>query len=151
MALPVRRRDAAPQPVRRWDPRRELEDLRDRLAQIVHRADGDGSAPFTPRVDIEETEDAWIVEADLPGVTAEDVDVDVRGTELAISGEIKERRREGVLRRRSRRTGAFECRISLPGEADTEHVDAGLRDGVLTVRVPKPEHARPHRIDVKAA
>jgi HSP20 family protein len=63
--------------------------------------DGDRTAPFVPLVDIEETEDAWIVEADLPGVKLEDVNVEVRGSELAISGEIKERRREGILRRPS--------------------------------------------------
>jgi HSP20 family protein len=153
MALPVRRRDTAPQPVLRWDPFRELEGLQDQLAQLVQRtsSDGDGTAPFVPLVDIEETEDAWIVEADLPGVKPEDVNVEVRGSELAISGEIKERRREGILRRRTRKTGEFDYHITLPGDADAEHIEAELRDGVLTVRIPKPEQERPRRIDVKTA
>ena len=81
----------------------------------------------------------------------EDVNVEVRGSELAISGEIKEREREGILRRRTRKTGEFDYHITLPGDADAEHIDAELRDGVLTVRIPKPEQERPRRIDVKPA
>jgi len=151
MALPVRRRDTAPQPVRRWDPLQELEGLQEQLAQMMQRnaADGNGGMPFVPLVDIEEREDAWIVEAELPGVKPEDVNVEVRGSELAISGEIKERQREGILRRRTRKTGEFDYHITLPGDADAEHIDAELRDGILTVRIPKPEQARPRRIDVK--
>jgi HSP20 family protein len=152
MALPVRRRDTAPQPVTRWDPVGELESLQDRLTQLMQRtaANGDGAAPFIPLVDIEETEDAWIVEADLPGVKPEDVNVEVRGTELAISGEIKEREREGMLRRRTRKTGEFDYHITLPGEADADRIEAQLENGVLTVRVPKPEQERPRRVEVKA-
>jgi len=151
MALPVRRRDAAPQPVSRWDPLRELEGLQDRLTQLLQRdaADGNGGMPFVPLVDIEETEDAWIVEAEVPGVKPEDVTVEVRGAELAISGEIKERQREGILRRRTRKTGEFDYHITLPGDADAERIEATLQDGILTVRIPKPEQERPRRIDVK--
>jgi HSP20 family protein len=151
MTLPVRRRDAAPQPVSRWDPLRELEGLQDQLTQLLRRdaADGNGGMPFVPLVDIEETEDAWIVEAEVPGVKPEDVTVEVRGSELAISGEIKERQREGILRRRTRKTGEFDYHITLPGDADAERIEATLQDGILTVRILKPEQERPRRIDVK--
>jgi HSP20 family protein len=152
MALPVRRRDTAPQPIQRWEPFRELEGLQEQLAQLMQRtSDGNGAAPFIPLVDIEETEDAWIVEAELPGSKPEDVNVEVRGSELAISGEIKEREREGILRRRTRKTGEFDYHITLPGEADAENIEADLHDGVLTVRIPKPEQERPRRIDVRSA
>jgi len=151
MALPVRRRDTAPQPVQRWDPFRELQGVQEQLSQLMRSAtpDGDG-APLVPLVDIEETEDAWIVEAELPGVKPEDVNVEVRGAELAISGEIKEREREGILRRRTRKTGEFDYHITLPGEADAEQIEAKLHDGVLTIRIAKPEQERPRRIAVKA-
>jgi HSP20 family protein len=134
----------------RWDPLRELEGLQEQLAQLMqsNAANGNGT-PFVPLVDIEETEDAWIVEAEVPGVKSEDVNVEVRGSELAISGEIKEREREGILRRRTRKTGEFDYHITLPGEADADHIEASLNDGVLTVRIPKPEQERPRRIDVK--
>src|SRR5919201_4865222 len=84
-------------------------------------------------------EDAWIVEAELPGVQREDVNVDGRDSELAITGEIKERERKGILRRQTRRKGEFDFRVTLPGEADAEHIDADLAEGVLTVRIPKSE------------
>ena len=150
MPLPVRRRDTAPQPVQRWDPFRELQGLQEQLAQLMQRTppDGDGGVPFVPLVDIEETDDAWIVDAELPGVKPEDVDVEVRGSELAISGEVKERQREGILRRRTRKTGEFDYHVTLPGEADPERIEARLHDGILTVRIAKPEQERPRRIAV---
>jgi HSP20 family protein len=138
--------------VTRWDPFRELEGLQEQFAQLLQNTPSDGNggaAPFVPLVDIEETEGAWIVEADLPGVKREDVNVEVRRNELAITGEIKEREREGILRRRTRKTGEFDYHITLPGEADAENIDAQLHDGILTVRIPKPEQERPRRIDVK--
>jgi HSP20 family protein len=151
MAVPVRRRDTAPQPVQRWNPFQELEGLQEQLSQLMQRSGPNGeSAPFIPLVDIEETEDAWIVEAELPGVKPEDVNVEVRGAELAISGEIKEREREGILRRRTRKTGEFDYHITLPGDADAEQIEAKLHDGILSVRIAKPEQERPRRIAVKA-
>ena len=153
MPLPVRRRETSPQPVQRWDPFRELQDLQERMSQLMESAwSGPAGAPgvFSPLVDIEETEDAWIVEAELPGVQREDVNVEVRDSELAITGEIKERERKGILRRQTRRKGEFDFRVTLPGEADAEHIDADLAEGVLTVRIPKSEQARARRIEVKS-
>ena len=148
MPLPVRRRDVSPQPAQRWDPFHELEQIHERMGQLMGVPWADTEA-WAPPVDIVEADDAWVVEAELPGVDPEDVTVEVRDSELSISGEIKEREREGVLRRRTRRVGAFDFQVTLPGQADAEHVEASLRDGVLTVRVPKPEQARPRRIEVK--
>jgi HSP20 family protein len=152
MALPVRRRDTAPQPIQRWDPLREFQGLQEQLGQLMRAGapNGDGGLPFVPLVDIEETEDAWIVEAELPGVKPEDVNVELRGSELAISGEIKEREREGILRRRTRKTGEFDYHITLPGEADADQIEAKLHDGILSVRIAKPEQERPRRINVTA-
>jgi HSP20 family protein len=111
----------------------------------------DEPAGWIPAVDVEETEDAYVLEAEVPGVKREDVNIEVSGNELAITGEIKEREREGILRRRTRRVGQFEFRVSLPGEVNPEGVDAKLNDGVLTVRVPKAERAQRRRIEVKSA
>ncbi|MEA2383712.1 MAG: hypothetical protein QOH72_3683 [Solirubrobacteraceae bacterium] len=106
--------------------------------------------PWVPSVDVEESDDAWIVEAELPGVRREDVTVDVGDSALVISGEIKERERKGILRRRTRRTGRFEYRVTLPVRVDADAIEASLADGVLTVRVPKPEQSRPKRVEVQA-
>jgi HSP20 family protein len=103
---------------------------------------------FTPPVDIEETDDAYVIEADLPGVKREDVDIELEGNELQVTGEIKQR--EGKFRRRTRRVGRFELRVVLPDGVDGGAVDAKLDHGVLTVRVPKAEKAQRRKIDAKS-
>src|SRR4029079_858789 len=87
MALPVRRSAGAPLAVEQWDPFREL------IQGVFGNTMQNGQSAFIPRFDIEESEDAWIVEAELPGVKRKDVDVEVRDGELLITGEIKERER----------------------------------------------------------
>ena len=108
---------------------------------------GDG-AIWVPAVDIEETDDAWVVEAEIPGAKREDVNVEVHENELVVAGEIKDKERKGVLRRRTRRVGQFEYRVTLPGEVDADRIDASLDNGVLVVRVPKPERTQPRRVEV---
>ena len=154
MAVLARRRDTSSRPVARWEPFRELEELQQATARLLENAfNGEGVAPaaWAPPVDIEETDDAWIVEAELAGVKRDDVNVEVRDNELEISGEVKEREREGILRRRTRRVGFFDYRVTLPGPLDAASVDAKLDDGVLTVRIPKPEQASARRVDVRSA
>jgi HSP20 family protein len=151
MAVHTPRRFTSSAPAR-WDPFRDLEELQARTAQLIGSAlpaalveDG---APWAPPVDIEETDDAWVIEAEVPGVKRDDINVDLRDNELVITGEIKERERKGILRRRTRRVGQFEFRVTLPGDVDRDRVDADLHDGVLTVRIPKPERAEPRRIEI---
>jgi HSP20 family protein len=147
MAVPVRQREAGrPQPTQRWEPFREFEELQSQMGQLLESvlpstaALGNGGA-WLPAVDIEETDDAWIIEAEVPGVDRKDVNVQLRDHELEISGDIKERERKGIIRRRTRRTGRFEFHVRLPGAADPEKVEANAKDGVLTVRIPKPEQS----------
>jgi HSP20 family protein len=148
MAMLVRHREGSPA---RWEPFRELEQLQEQTLELLENAwsgrPADGLT-WTPPVDIEETEDAWIVEAEIPGVKRQDVNVETRDSELLISGEIKERERTGILRRRTRRVGEFEFRVTLPGGLDPNNVEANVDDGVLSVRIPKPEQARPQRVEV---
>jgi HSP20 family protein len=154
MALPVRRRNGGAQtrPVQRYEPFRELEDIQEHLSELLRSTwpapIDEAVRPWVPPVDIEETEDEWILEAELPGVDKKDINVEVRESEVVISGDIKERERKGILRRRTRKTGEFEFRATLPGPTDPEAITADVRDGVLTVRIPKPEEARPRRISV---
>jgi HSP20 family protein len=153
MPLPVRRREATPQTREVWDPFREIADLQQRMSQLmdsVWSAGGIADSVWAPLVDIEETDDAWVVEADLPGVQKGDINIEVSDSELAITGEIKERERKGILRRRTRRTGQFEYRVTLPGDVDSDKIDASLNEGVLTVRIAKPERAKPRRIEIKS-
>lgn len=163
MALPLLRRNddearapAAPAPpAAGWDLRRELEEMHDRLDRLMdliwQPSDGALDSPlgWAPAVDVEEADDAWIVEAELPGIKEKDITLELHGTELSISGDIEQRKRRGILRRASRRVGRFDYRVNLPGISDTEEVRASLDEGVLTVRVPKPEHAKRRRIQIQ--
>ena len=150
----ARRTETSPRPIRRWDPFREFEQLQEEMGRLMQSvwspANGDGGA-WTPFADIEETDDAWVIEAELPGVNRDDIVVELQGDELVISGDVKERERRGLLRRRARRTGRFEYHVTLPGAMDEDKIEAKLHDGILTVRIPKTEQARPRRIEVKAA
>jgi HSP20 family protein len=138
---------------RHFDPLRELEDFRERMRGVLEATFAGlpevGEGVWSPLVDVEETDDAYILEAELPGVDRKDVRVELEGSELVIAGERKERPRSGVLRRRGRVTGRFEYRIALGQEIDPERIDASLVDGVLTLRVPKGERAQRRKIEVK--
>jgi HSP20 family protein len=103
---------------------------------------------WTPPVDVEETDDAWVFEIELPGAQRDDIQVEVGDTELVISGTVGERERTGVVRRRARRSGSFEYRTSLPAGVDPDKIDAGFDNGLLTVRVPRPERAKRRRIKI---
>ncbi len=95
------------------------------------------------------TDDAYTVEVELPGVRKDQINVELNDRELVISGEIPEPSEEdGQRRRRSRRTGRFEFRTVLPGEVNPDGVSANLSDGVLSVKIPKAEEAKPRRIEV---
>src|ERR1700750_2290720 len=113
MPLPARRTETSPRPMQRWDPFREFEQLQEEMGRLMQSAwspaNGDGGA-WTPFADIEETDDAWVIEA--RGWEGDDINVERRDDELVISGDIKERERRGGLRRRARRTGHFEYRVT---------------------------------------
>lgn len=154
--LPGRSRQSGQ--ARRQDPVAEIEQLQDRMGNLLQSFFADpfpavtaAAAPvWVPPVDIEETDDAYIVEMDLPGVLAEDINLELRDNdELRITGKHPEREREGVLRRQTRRTGEFEYVVALPGEVDPEKIDARLEDGVLSVRLAKSAGGQPSRIEIK--
>ena len=147
MAQPVRTERTDPT---RWDPLTEVRNVLSQLSrfpdtweELVAR---DG---FTPRADVEETDDAYVIEVEVPGVNKKDIEVSVAGRRLTITGERKERERVGILRRRTRRVGRFEYDIQLPGDVDDKSVGAELADGVLTVRVPKATTERARRIEIR--
>jgi len=157
MAVLVRRHDGGRnrqrmQPVQRYQPFRELEEIQEQTAQLLEQMMGaspEVARPWIPDVDIEETDDAWILEAELPGARAEDVHVETDEGELTIRGAITEHEREGILRRRTRRVGEFEYAVTLPGLSGDVEPEARLHHGVLEVRVPKPEQSKPREIQIR--
>jgi HSP20 family protein len=128
---------------------REFEDIYDQMGQLINATFGSmvESIPWSPLADVIETEDAYIIEAELPGAHKDHVDVQLNERELVVSGEIveKEGRR---LRRKERRKGRFEYRVYLPGDIDPEGVRADLNDGILTVVVPKAAGERNRHIEI---
>ncbi len=108
---------------------------------------GDG---WTPAADIRETKEAYLVEAELPGLSKEDVSVTFENGILTLSGErrFEKETEEENYRRVERRYGSFSRAFSLPREVDAEGVKATFKDGLLTVTVPKIEQAKPRTIDI---
>ena len=107
--------------------------------------------PWVPLADLSETDDAYVVKVELPGVNKDQVNIQLQDRELVISGEIPEPQQDGNGSRRhrsSRRTGRFEFRTYLPGDVNADAVTAQLSDGVLTVTVPKSEAAKPRKIEI---
>jgi HSP20 family protein len=134
----------------RWDPFRELDQLYERMNHLwdAGSASNQGAERWVPLADVEETDDAYVIEVELPGVDEADIDIEVNGREVTVMGELKEKERTGILRRRTRRVGEFQYSMTLPGDIDTENVDARLEHGVLTVTVPKSQRAKPRRISI---
>jgi HSP20 family protein len=150
---PARRQEEWPQSRRDVDsPFAEFDELWDRMVNRFFAqpfAWPDWSREWTPAVDVEETDDAWVFEVGLPGAKRDDVQVEVSETELVISGKIDERERVGIVRRNARRSGAFEYRTTLPAGIDADQVAAKFDNGLLTVRVPRPERTKKRRITIK--
>src|SRR5919202_463252 len=153
--LPERRRAAAPE---RWEPFEELEQVSDRMRRMLDETFGgfgrwspllQEARGWAPLVDIEEHDDAYVLEAELPGLKRDDVEIELVGNELAITGDIKEKERTGIVRRRTRRTGRFDYRVTLPEQVDPDQIEASLADGVLTLRVPKSQRAQRKKIAIK--
>jgi HSP20 family protein len=135
------------------DPSREFEEIYNRMGQLMDLAIGDfvmpgnGNLSWAPLADVIETDEAYEIHAELPGVSKDQLEVQVQDREMIISGEIKDGR-HGRMHRSTRRSGRFEYRTYLPGDIKPEQVAATLSDGILTVRVPKSDMAKPRKIPV---
>jgi HSP20 family protein len=158
MALPVLRRnrniDSAPDSWRASQgPWAEFGELYERMARLLSDAFAglDRVAEgWRPAADVEETDDAYLVELELPGVKREDISVEFGSGELAVTGEVKERERVGLLRSRTRRVGRFDYRLQLPADIEEDQLSASMSNGVLTVRVPKTAKSRPRKIPISS-
>jgi HSP20 family protein len=157
--LPVRRSGRTPSTL--VNPSREFEDIYDRMGQLMNFAFGDLARvemPWVPLADLSETEDAYVVKVELPGVGKDQIDVQLQDRELVVSGEVPEQDQDGQdggqngghrRHRSTRRTGRFEFRAWLPGDVNADAVQGELTDGVLTLTIPKSEAAKPHKIEIK--
>jgi HSP20 family protein len=152
MTMPTRR--AVTSESEHWDPLAEFSRLTQQLTGLFDNGRGEG-APlpgldgFVPLADLEETDDAFIVDLELPGVSKKDIAVEVVDRRLIVDGERVEKPRLGRLRRRARSYGRFHFELMLPDQVDPDAIKATLKDGVLHLEIPKAHTANHRHIEVK--
>lgn len=140
----------------RWDPFRELSSLHSDVTRAlagIRESNGDtGGGRWAPSADIWETDAELVYAFDLPGVPEDEISVELDDNALTVSGErerSQEVSKEGFYRY-ERSFGSFSRTVALPPGVDEDAVQAEYRNGVLEVHVPKPEEAKPRRIEVGA-
>ena len=140
----------------RWEPAREMKTLREAMDRLVDDAftrplsmAGNGWA--VPAVDMYQTDNEVVVKAALPGMKAEDVQLNVTGEVLTIKGEIKQKEevKEKAYHLREQRWGMFERSVILPAEVVADKAKADFENGILTIALPKAEEAKPKSITIK--
>lgn len=144
----------------RWEPVRELNTIQSEMNRLFNSffeptspSDGGTSARrWIPAMDLVESEDDFVLHADLPGLGEDDVKIEVEDNVLTLSGERKiehEDRKDGYYRL-ERASGAFRRTLTLPEGVDPEAIKARFEDGVLEVRIPKPEQRKPRKVTISA-
>jgi len=143
----------------RWNP------MRHRMMPTVHEWDrlmsdffsdkleDSGLTDWAPEVDIVEDKDAFVVTADLPGLTKKDISINIKENMLTISGERKSEIKDENKNycRTERRYGAFKRSFQLTDKVVADKIAASFKDGVLTVSVPKAEEVKPKEIEIKVS
>lgn len=142
----------------RWEPVRELNTIQGEINRLfnsffdtsVGAGEGVGRR-WLPAMDLVEADDHYVLRADLPGLSHDDVKIEVEDNVLTVSGERKaehEQREEGY-HRLERSYGSFSRSLTLPQGVDPEALQATFDRGVLEVRIPKPEERKPRRVAIK--
>lgn len=140
----------------RWEPTREMQTIQQEMNRLFGtffdspEGDGGNLRRWIPAMDLVEEGDHYVLRADLPGVPEDDVNIEVEDNVLTISGERKseqEDRKEGYYRV-ERAVGKFSRSLTLPEGVDPDRIEAQFEDGVLTVRIPKPEERKPRRVAI---
>jgi HSP20 family protein len=138
----------------RWEPAREVDTLQNEVNRVFDAFFGNGPGTrvrrWVPAMDLVETDDHLVLRADLPGLTKDDVELEVKDGVLTVSGERKaehEEKSEGFYRV-ERAFGRFSRSLTVPDGIDAEAITADFNDGVLEVRIPKPAERKPQRIAI---
>ena len=141
----------------RWNPWSDLFSLHNQMDQIFNATSPDAESrerteQFTLPVDIRQTDDAFVIEASVPGFAPDDVEVTFENGVLSIKGTHREEtgRSDNGYVRRERRIGSVYRQIGLPAEVRADEISASFHHGVLTVSVPRAQKAQPKRIPVTA-
>jgi HSP20 family protein len=141
----------------RWEPLRELNSLQSEMNRLFNTVfdqpsgtSGNVLRRWMPAMDLLESGDHFILRADLPGMTEEDVSIEFEDGTLTVSGERKAEHEEDKqgFHRVERSFGAFSRSLTLPQGIDADAVTANFDRGVLEIRIPKPEQRKPRRITI---
>jgi HSP20 family protein len=139
----------------RWNPWGELFSLQDQMDHLFSNAFSQavmpqGTPTATLPLDIRQTDEAYVIEASVPGFTPEEVEVTLDENVLTIRGERKQESDEtkGGYVRRERRVASVFRQVGLPAEVKADEISASFENGILTVRVPRAQKAQPRRIEV---
>jgi HSP20 family protein len=142
----------------RWEPVRELNALQGEMNRLFNSFFDEGGSNgsqrrWAPAVDLVEREDSLVLKADLPGMSEEDVQIEVRDSVLTISGERKSEHdeKENGYYRVERSYGRFSRSLQLPHGVDAAGIGASFDQGVLEVTIPKPEERKPRRIEINGS
>ena len=144
----------------RWEPARELGSLQSEMNRLFNTLynspttarNGVVSRRFIPSMDLVETDTHYVLKADLPGLSEEDVAIEVADNVLTVTGERKsevEEKKDGY-RRVERSFGSFRRSLRIPEGVDADAISARFDKGVLEVSVPKPEQRKPHRVAIQS-
>lgn len=152
--VPVRRGSGSGVSRREWDPFQRMQELMgfdplESMGQLLGGREVAG-AGYLPAFDVKETKDAFIFKADLPGVEEKDIEITLTGDRLVVSGKRESEKREEHERyfAYERSFGSFSRAFTLPEGVDGENVQAELKGGVLTLKLPKKPEVQPRRITV---
>jgi HSP20 family protein len=139
----------------RWEPAREIDSLQTEMNRLFSSFLEPGQSSATsrswgPAMDVGESEEHYILTADLPGMSQDDVAIELDGEALTISGARPARAEGDGYRffRLERPSGTFQRTLTLPAGVDADAVTATFADGVLEVRIPKPERHRPRKVQI---
>jgi HSP20 family protein len=141
----------------RWEPVRELNTIQSEMNRLFNTffespttGNGGSFRRWIPAMDLVETENDFVLKADLPGLSEDEVNIEVEDNVLTISGERKserEERKDGFYRV-ERSFGSFRRSLTLPEGVDADAVSASFERGVLEVHVPKPEEHKPRKVAI---
>ena len=138
--------------LRRWEPLRELRTMEDTINRLWRGYGGESANPTVESVplDVVREGDKIMVHASLPGVDPENIDVSVEDSVLTITATTNAdvEREDGEYLMRERRTGSFHRALRLPDTVDTERIQPGYKNGVLTITIPKAESKKAKRLKV---
>jgi HSP20 family protein len=146
----------------RWEPVRELTSLQSEMNRLFNTffdtptTSGNGNNAvrrWVPSMDLVETDEHFVLRADLPGLTEADVSIELEDNVLTVSGERQaehEDKKEGFYRM-ERSFGQFRRSLTLPDGVDADGIGATFDKGVLEVRIPKPEERKPRRVNIQVS